>query len=83
MTSTNSKNATNAMSDPKHPTQPQTTLFDPDVDPPPRGVNLLLVNEGGVLIVGPWYPGAQAWGYKPRIPQSVKDKQRACKQEAT
>lgn len=71
------------MSDPKHPTAASTTLFDPDVSPPPLGVNLLLINEGGVLVVGPWYKGAQAWGYKPRIPQSVKDKHRADKQEAT
>ena len=30
--------------------------------------------QWGVLIVGQWYDGALAWGYKPTIPQSVKDK---------
>lgn len=63
------------MSDPLHPTAQVTELFDPAVHTPPRGVNLLLINEGGCLIVGPWYEGAKAWGYKPRVPQSVKDKQ--------
>lgn len=60
------------MSDPKHPTAPVTELYDPLVVTPPRGVNLLLINEGGCLIVGPWYSGAQAWGYKPKMPQTVK-----------
>lgn len=62
------------MSDHIHPTNPTWELFDPLVHEPPRGVNLLLINEGGVLIVGPWYAGAQAWGFKPRVPQSVKDR---------
>lgn len=62
------------MSDPLHPTAQVTELYDPAINPPPIGVNLLLINEGGCLIVGPWYDGAQAWGYKPRIPQSVKDR---------
>lgn len=62
------------MSDPLHPTNQGWELFDPLIKPPPAGVNLLLINDGGVLIVGPWYRGAQAWGYKPSIPQSVKDR---------
>jgi hypothetical protein len=60
------------MSDPLHPTESVTTLYDPLLVPPPVGVSLLLINEGGVLIIGQWYPGALAWGYKPRIPDSVK-----------
>lgn len=63
------------MSDPLHPTRPTTTLFDPLEHPPPKGVELLLINEGGVLIKGQWYEGALAWGYKPRIPDSVKARQ--------
>ena len=62
------------MSDPKHPTNGEWELFDPQIYEPPTGVNLLLVNEGGVLIQGPWYKGALAWGYKPVLPKSVKDK---------
>jgi hypothetical protein len=60
------------MSDPKHPTNHSWELFDPTLHTPPKGVNLLLINEGGVLITGTWYAGALAWGYKPTIPASVK-----------
>jgi len=60
------------MSDPLHPTTETTELFDPELHPAPRGVNLLLINEGGCLVVGPWYDGALAWGFKPRIPATVK-----------
>lgn len=62
------------MSDPKHKTNPEWKLFDPLLHPPPKGESLLLINEGGVLITGPWYDGALAWGRKPGIPQSVKDR---------
>ena len=62
------------MSDPKHPTNQGWELFDPLLRTPPRGVSLLLINNGGKLIVGPWYHGALAWGYNPSIPQSVKDR---------
>ncbi len=60
------------MSDPKHPTNQRWELFDPASNPPPSGVSLLLINNGGVLIIGNWYTGALAWGYKPTIPQTVK-----------
>lgn len=63
------------MADPMHPVNPDWVLFDPTEHSPPKGVNLLLINEGGTLIVGPWYDGARAWGYKPRIPSSVKARQ--------
>lgn len=62
------------MSDPKHPTNPAWELFDPLVNKPPKGVDLLLINNGGVLVIGKWYIGALAWGRKPGIPQSVKDR---------
>lgn len=65
------------MSDPLHPTRAAVELHDPELFPPPRGVRLLLINECGVLIQGPWYEGALAWGYKPRIPDSVKRKMAA------
>lgn len=62
------------MSDPLHPTSQEWTLFDPEIDIPPQNVNLLLVTEGGVLVTGPWYDGCVAWGYKPKLPESVKTK---------
>ena len=55
-----------------HPTNGEWELFDPEVYPPPAGASLLLINNGGVLIVGQWYEGALAWGYKPKIPATVK-----------
>lgn len=61
------------MTDLRHPTAPVTELFDPLIYPPPRnGEQLLLINRGGVLIIGPWHDGFLAWGFKPRIPDSVK-----------
>lgn len=62
------------MSDPKHPTNQSWELFDPKLHPPPKGKSLLLINEGGVLIIGTWYDGALAWGYNPTIPDSVKQR---------
>lgn len=61
------------MADPRHPTARVTELFDPVLNPPPRnGEHLLLINPGGVLIIGPWSEGCMAWGYKPQIPETVK-----------
>ncbi len=31
-----------------------------------------MVTRGGVLIVGQWCADAVAWGYKPRVPSTVK-----------
>lgn len=45
------------MSDPLHPTNPDWILFDPEVNPPPKEVHLLLVTAGGVLVIGPWHEG--------------------------
>lgn len=60
------------MSDPLHPTNEEWELFDPVLFPPPRAVSLLVINEGGTLLISPWFEGAQAWGYKPKIPATVK-----------
>lgn len=65
------------MADPLHPTNEEWELFDPLVNPPPLGVSLLVITEGGVLIISNWYNGAIAWGYKPKIPKSVKERQSA------
>jgi hypothetical protein len=52
---------------------------DPDIDPPPRAASLLLLNPGGVLIVGNWTDDCLAWCPKPKIPQSVKNKMAAAR----
>jgi hypothetical protein len=62
------------MSDPKHPTNPEWEMFDPLEYPAPVGVSLLLINEGGTLILGQWYNGARAWSYKPGVPNTVKNR---------
>ena len=66
------------MSDPRHPTNDGWFLNDPVEFPPPRGgESLLLINPGGVLIIGPWADGCLAWGRKPKIPDSVKARETA------
>jgi hypothetical protein len=67
--------------DPKHPTNRLWELFDPEAHPPPRGASLLLINEGGSLIIGQWYEGALAWGFKPVIPATVKARRTKEQQE--
>lgn len=47
---------------------------DPDIEPPPRAVSLLLLNPGGVLIVGSWSDDCLGWCEKPKIPKSIKKK---------
>lgn len=60
-------------SDPKHPTNKDWVMFDPEVTPPPmNGEELLVISQGGVLIKSTWQPGFLAWCYKPVIPESVK-----------
>ena len=51
-------------------------LFDPLERKPPTGVQLLVVTRGGVIIKAPWSSDMIAWGYLPRIPESVKQRQR-------
>jgi hypothetical protein len=60
------------MTTPPRPTAQVTELFDPEIHKPPTGVQLLLVNPGGVLITGHWFSGCLAWGLYPKIPASVK-----------
>ena len=62
------------MSDPLHPTSDEWVMFDPDIDPPPTGVHLLLLTPGGVLVTGFWNDCFLAWAYKPKVPASVKNK---------
>lgn len=62
------------MSDPTQLTTDQLYFRDPDEEPPPRGVNMLLLNEGGVLIIGQWADNCVGWCPKPRIPIALKEK---------
>lgn len=57
-------------------TAPVCEPLDPMIYPPPRGVQLLVVTRGGVLIKAPWAPDMIAWGPLPQIPESVKQRQR-------
>lgn len=50
-------------------------LIDPEEQRPPAGVKLLVVTRGGVLSIGTWSADCLAWGYLPRIPESVKRRQ--------
>ena len=54
-----------------------TELYDPLIYPPPRGVQLLVVTRGGILIKAPWAPDCIAWGPLPKLPESVKVRERA------
>lgn len=62
------------MSDPTQLTTDQLYFRDPDIDPPPKGVNMLLLNPGSVLVVGPWSNDCLGWCPKPRIPKALKEK---------
>lgn len=41
---------------------------DPEWHPPPGGVKLLLLTEGGVAVIGTWaeHAGFVAWSYLPK-----------------
>lgn len=56
-------------------TAPVAELLDPLTHKPPRGVQLLVVTRGGVLIKAPWSPDMIAWSPLPRLPESVKRRQ--------
>ena len=55
-------------------TTDQLYFRNPDDEPPPKATSLLLLNPGGVLVVGPWTDDCLGWCPKPRIPRSIKDK---------
>lgn len=56
------------------PTNRSWVLEDPLVNPPPLNVDLLVVTSGGVLTTGPWRDDYLAWGLRPVIPASVKQR---------
>lgn len=55
-------------------------MFDPVDHPPPSG-NLLVITRGGVLVKGPWTPDCLCWMPHPKIPESVKARQRLSQQK--
>ena len=51
----------------------EATWRTPDDDPPPLGVKILLLNPGGVCVIGTWSEWAVAWAPLPRVPQHIKE----------
>jgi hypothetical protein len=51
----------------------QATWRTPEDDPPPLGVKMLLLNPGGVCVIGTWSEWAVAWAPLPRVPQHIKE----------
>ena len=44
----------------------------PDDEMPPRGVKMLLLNAGGVCVIGTWTDWAVAWAPLPKVPDHIK-----------
>ena len=51
----------------------EATWRTPEGDPPPLGVKILLLNPGGVCVIGTWSEWAVAWAPLPRVPQHIKE----------
>lgn len=64
------------MKDPEQLTTTALWFRDPDIHPPPKNTSMLLLNPGGVLIVGVWTDDCLGWCPKPKIPASIKAKMR-------
>ena len=62
-------------------TTDQLYFRDPDVDPPPRGISMLLLNPGGVCVIGVWSDDCIGWCPKPKIPKALKDKHAQAKKD--
>jgi hypothetical protein len=46
----------------------------PEDYPPPLGVKMLLLNGGGVCVMGTWGDWAVAWSPLPKIPDNIKQR---------
>jgi hypothetical protein len=55
-------------------TTDQLYFRDPDIDPPPKGTSMLLLNPGGVCVIGVWSNDCIGWCPKPKIPKTLKEK---------
>lgn len=49
---------------------------DPKQEEPPRATKVLLLNPGGVAVIGHWAHWAIAWAPLPKIPADLKEKLR-------
>jgi len=52
----------------------QLYFRDPDIEPPPRGTSMLLLNPGGVCVIGVWSDECIGWCPKPKVPKTLKEK---------
>jgi len=55
-------------------TTDQLYFRDPAIEPPPRGTSMLLLNPGGVCVIGVWDDSCIGWCPKPKVPKSLKIK---------
>lgn len=62
-------------------TTDQLYFRDPAIDPPPRGTSMLLLNPGGVCVIGVWSDDCIGWCPKPKVPKSLKDKHAQAKKD--
>jgi len=49
-----------------------TSWRDPEQEPAPRATKVLLLNPGGVAVIGHWAHWAIAWAPLPKIPPALK-----------
>jgi hypothetical protein len=47
-----------------------TTWIYPSDQPAPTATKILLLTEGGIAVIGHWYPGALAWHPLPKRDKS-------------
>ena len=62
-------------------TTDQLYFRDPDVDPPPRGTSMLLLNPGGVCVIGVWSDECIGWCPKPKVPKELRAKHAQAKKD--
>lgn len=55
-------------------TTDQLYFRDPAIEPPPKATSMLLLNKGGVCIIGVWTDDCLGWCPKPKIPATLKEK---------
>ncbi len=54
---------------------PVAFWLDPDTNPPPRGVKIQLLTEGGIAVYGEWRDkGFDAWAPCMQVPQALQQK---------
>jgi hypothetical protein len=61
-------------------TTDQLYFRDPDIEPPPRGTSMLLLNPGGVCVIGVWDDTCIGWCPKPKVPKALRAKHAQAKE---